>query len=857
MAPLIDGPVSRDFKPLAFRGNADFSRLGRAGVSPRMTELGRQAPRGACVAWGLPFQVDRPLVAAKGPVTVKLPATRAPWLVVLHAADFYLLPTTGDGFIRPMRGEGGLGDTAARYVWLYADGREEPVEIRRRFHIGAIERRWGENCFECVADAKPRPMHHHSSELVPNWQWGHIQVRVDPADVWPWTNWLWAWENPRPRAALVGLRVEPVGGPVVISGLSAGKASSHPLRWGTRRKAVLTLPAGATFEPRVDAVGRYRDIQLDMGQVIHATPRTVYPDPRWAQSHANQVPAVSPREVLVEYAAHPDARFHLAQGRPVAVAALEGSDRAGALRPVAPASQRVTIRVVDKASGKPVAVKLHLHGQAGEYLAPVDRSSIVNGDFFQDYSVDFTHQGIHHCTYINGQTTVELPLGRVYLEITRGFEVRPIRRVLRVTRATGQVVIELDRVLPWRQAGWVSADTHVHFLSPGTAQVEGAGEGLNVVNVLVTQWGESVVGIGDFDGRTTHGAVEAGGDGEHLVRVGSENRQHVLGHISLLGYNGPLIAPMCTGGADEGTMGDAVDALLTEWARQCRRQGGVVVMPHYPSPRGEFAASIVSGAVDAVEMCSWTTYGRTYGGIDPYSLSDWYRFLNCGYFVAAVGGTDKMNAQTAVGTIRTYARLAPDRPFDYEAWKDAIRRGETFATYGPLMEFAVEGKPAGTRMKLPATGGTLDVTWHAASVTIPMTRVELVVNGEIRHSQAVDPREAAGHWSVKLDRSSWLALLIRGRQGDRPEVIAAHSSPVMVDVAGTEFLAAADALTILEQIEGAMAFIDTLATRAATARHKQMRMILTAAHRSLHNRMHRAGHYHQHNSMQNHREHHQ
>jgi len=28
----------------------------------------------------------------------------------------------------------------------------------------------------------------------------------------------------------------------------------------------------------------------------------------------------------------------------------------------------------------------------------------------------------------------------------------------------------------------------------------------------------------------------------------------------------------------------------------------------------------------------------------PYSLSDWYRYLNCGYLVAAVGGTDKMSA---------------------------------------------------------------------------------------------------------------------------------------------------------------------------------------------------------------------
>ncbi len=57
----------------------------------------------------------------------------------------------------------------------------------------------------------------------------------------------------------------------------------------------------------------------------------------------------------------------------------------------------------------------------------------------------------------------------------------------------------------------------------------------------------------------------------------------------------------------------------------------------------------MSGDVDAVEMTSWESF---YGGINPYSISDWYRYLNCGYLVPAVGGTDKMTAITAVGTVR-------------------------------------------------------------------------------------------------------------------------------------------------------------------------------------------------------------
>jgi hypothetical protein len=447
---------------------------------------------------------------------------------------------------------------------------------------------------------------------------------------------------------------------------------------------------------------------------------------------------------------------------------------------------------------------------------------------------------------------LKLPLGKVYVEISRGFEIRPVRRVVEVTPATQEIVIEVERVLPWREKGWVTADTHVHFLSPVTALLEGSAEGVNVINLLASQWGELMTNVGDFDGATTWGSRETGGDGEHLVRVGTENRQHVMGHISLLGYNGKMIQPMTTGGPDESAIGDPLEVLLTEWGRQCKDQGGVVVLPHFPRPRAEFAASIVSGVVDAVEMTAWEL---PYRGIDPYSLSDWYRYLNCGYLVAAVGGTDKMTAAMAVGTVRTYARIPTDMFFDYEKWKEAIRRAETFVTYGPLLDFAVEGKPMGSRMEMSASGGTVNVSWQAASVVIPLTRVELVVNGEIRESVAVPAEGSSGNWTFKVEKSSWLALLVRGQCPRQPEIIAAHSSPVMITVAGSPMLAAADAVTILEQIEGALAYLDTVGTRADDRTYKRMRLVLTSAHRSLHNRMHLQGHYHQHTPATDHPEH--
>ncbi len=842
-----DGPASPNFSPVLLEGNTSVEGLAAAGLSEAMSAAVPRAPRGSCICWGIPFQIGRPVLLKDQPVTQKTPGLKAGWLVFLHTTDSKPLEQDERGFIRPMRGEGRLAEHVADYVIVYSDGTESRQAILRRHQIGMFRPRWGENCFQAVAQTKPhplRPPHEQPSMLVDaGGGWGSAQTRVRSADRGPWVNWLWAWKNPHPEKEIAALRFEPKSGPAILFGVSSGNATSEPLRWGTRRKAILRLPEGTVFDYNVDGRGRRKQIQLDMGQVISAEPRKIYPNDDWPGTYNNKVPEISAREVLIEYAAHPDARFHFWDGTSVPVSELEAARSRERIVPVAPATQRVLIRVLEKASGRPVPVKLHVHGGSGEYLAPADRHRQPNSGWFEDYSPEFQNQGRHPCVYIPGETVINLPLGNVYLEVSKGFEIRPVRKTVVVTEATDRIEVVIEKVLPWRERGWVTADTHVHFLAPSTALLEGSAEGVNVVNLLASQWGELMTNVGDFDGKTTFGSKEAGGDGEWLVRVGTENRQHVLGHISLLGYNGRIIAPMCAGGPDEAALGDPVGVLLMEWAERCKQQGGVVVLPHFPNPRCENAADLVSGLIDAVEMTSW---GSLYAGIDPYSLSDYYRYLNCGYFVAAVGGTDKMTALTAVGTVRTYAKISRDREFTYESWKNAIRAGNTFVTYGPLMEFALDGRPAGSRIEMKAGGGTVDVAWELASVTVPMSKVELVVNGEVRESRSVKPDQDSGHWSVRIDRSSWVALLVRGHYPDKPELIAAHSSPVMIRVEGSEFFSAVDALTMLDQIEGALAYIDTVGTRAEDKIYKQIRLKLTSAHRKLHNELHKRGHYHNH-----------
>ncbi|ESY85863.1 hypothetical protein X741_33310 [Mesorhizobium sp. LNHC229A00] len=850
-----DGPASSVFRPVPLNGTVSFEELARH--SDASVELAKAVPfahSGSCVAWGIPFEIGNPVFLRDQAVMVKISPTTARWFVFLHTSDIRPLAPDQNGLIFPMRGIGQLGEHAANYVLIYEDGSEERAKIRRRHEVGSFDFRWGEQCAQAVTAIKPRPLSLNGvNEPKPRRdiagyrypvEWGARQKQLIVDDSVPWINFLWALENPHPEKAVEALRFEPVCGTLIISGLSAGNARSMPLRWRKRRKALLRFPAELSFDPGLDEHSLLDKIQVDLGQLITASPGLDYPTVDWEKTRQNLEPGTTLNEVLVEYTAHEDAEFHLVDGTRIAVRELDpGTAQNGfVLQAVAPADRRVILRVIEAGTNKHVPVKLHVHGRMGEYLAPINRTRVPNSGWFENYSPDFCH-GHHLSTYISGETSINLPLGEVYLEITKGFEVSPIRKTVIVTPETEQITVEIEKVLHWREAGWVTADTHVHFLSPATAMLEGAAEGVNVVNLLASQWGEMMTNVGDFDGHTTFGTKAAGGDGEFLVRVGTENRQHVLGHISLLGYSGNMISPLCSGGPDESALGDPVDVLLTEWARECRKQGGLVVLPHFPDPRLENAATIVLEEADAVEFCS---RGSSYRGVDPYALSDWYRYLNNGHLVPAVAGTDKMSARYAVGAVRTYAKIPDHREFSYETWMNAVRAGHTFVTYGPLLDFNVDGRPMGSRMTTPSSGGTVEVSWKVASVTVPMTTIQLVVNGEVRESRTIRPDQDTGSWSVRITKSSWFALLVRAKYEDKPEMIAAHSSPVMIDVDGSQFFAAADALTILEQIEGAIAYVDTIGTRAEAKRYKEMRLLLQSAHRRLHNRMHQMGLDHSH-----------
>jgi len=816
--------------------NREISRLSGGDCSERITSNAGRLLTGERVLNGIPFSLGREggknvlllkdetvTYAAGAPFTCRFAA-------FLHAVDFKDYEADEYGFVRNFKGNTSTGDVVAEYAFLYADGTRHDMPIRRRFAINEFRTLWGDGGFECVPHTKMRSVTPNTDSIYGGKKdgaapWGESQTRVmSGGSDCEMTHWIYAMENPNPEKEITGIEFIPGGEAVFVFGVSLTDLKENPLRWEPERAIKLTLKG---FEESL--------LDMDMGVIKSVNPVKRYDDANWEGGYTNQPPVVSENEYIVEYTGHKDAVMYYDGKEALRCGGWDAVQ-------IAEPSVKVRVRVRDK-SGKPVPVKLHIHGSSGRYLPPMDRHRFPNPHWFEDYSADFTNNE-HYASYIDGDARVMLPVGEVYLEVSKGPEITPVRRRYEITPETEFIDVAIDHVLPWRQKGWVSADTHVHFLSPDTARLEGSAEGVNVVNLLASQWGELFTNIGDYDGKTTAGSAENGKDGEYLVRVGTENRQHILGHISLLGYEGDMILPLTSGGPDESRVGDSVDVSLSMWAEQCRRQNGIVVLPHFPQPRAEAAATIVQGLADAVEMTSW---GNLFGGINPYALSDWYRYLNCGFQVPAAGGTDKMSANTPVGALRTYA-LIKDKPFTYDAWKESVTKGITFVTCGPLIEFFVNGCEPGSRIQLGKDGGTLDVTWRVSSLTTPVTKVQVIFKGLVVEMSSLDPDKVDnyGSCSVSVRESGWIALRVFGKYPDHGEIVAAHTSAVMAEVDGKPPYDHMDAMSILDQIEGATAFVKTIAPKGDERRYAEVLSGLTSAHRKLHNMMHKNNVFHEH-----------
>jgi hypothetical protein len=268
-------------------------------------------------------------------------------------------------------------------------------------------------------------------------------------------------------------------------------------------------------------------------------------------------------------------------------------------------------------------------------------------------------------------------------------------------------------------------------------------------------------------------------DGPFVTWVGQENRQHFMGHLSLWGLREPVM-PWCSDGPSEAELGGTMQTTLAHWADAAHAQGGTVIVPHFPGPNGEPGLLVATGRADGVEMLVQA----------PEFHTEYYRYLNSGYRVPLVGGTDKMDAGVPVGIYRTYARVEGE--FSYEAWCAAVRAGRTFLSGGPLIGLEVDGKDIADTVTISGPG---EVDVHAWAESIfPMHTLQVVSRGEVvaETTSASGARKLELRARVRVGEHTWLAVRCggpnywdgRAHMDTWGRRIFAHTSPVYVAVGG-------------------------------------------------------------------------
>jgi hypothetical protein len=204
-------------------------------------------------------------------------------------------------------------------------------------------------------------------------------------------------------------------------------------------------------------------------------------------------------------------------------------------------------------------------------------------------------------------------------------------------------------------------------------------------------------------------------------------------------------------------------------------------MPHFPEPNGEAAALIATGRVDAVEMIAH----------DPYNHGEYYRYLNGGYRLPLVGGTDKMSSEVPVGLYRTYVHIPADEPFSYENWVKHLELGHTFLSSGPLIRMSVDGQSVGDTLHLSGNGGTVEVSTSVESI-FPVHSLQIIQEGRVV-AETANPqgsRRLTLSAQVPVRSDTWLAARAGGpgytqaiaHRDELGRGIMAHTSPIYITV---------------------------------------------------------------------------
>jgi TolB protein len=394
--------------------------------------------------------------------------------------------------------------------------------------------------------------------------------------------------------------------------------------------------------------------------------------------------------------------------------------------------------------------------------------------------------------------TLSVPAGTIVVEAMRGFAYQPAREAVRVVDQSGgqRVVIHLQR-LDWnspQEAQWLSADLHVHMNyggayrnDPKNLMAQAESEDLRVVNSLIVNKEQRFPDLVRSDRTATSDS-----DGDALFLQGQEFHTSYWGHRGLLnieevllpgyaGYPNMAAASLYPMNADVYDMAHARGALV----------GAVHPFDTIPDPfalpaqriTDELPVDVALGKLDYMEIVGFSDHRSTAGV--------WYRLLNLGFRIPAGAGTDAManfaSLRGPVGMNRVFVRM-PGGLLDKKTFLDALQKGRTFATNGPLLEFSLRGAQIGDELTFAQAQERVPFSAKLRSI-VPVDHLEVVCNGKVAQTLKLNTARTSSDvaGTVALPASGWCVLRASSDQAEYPVLdnyVYATTSPIYVSVGG-------------------------------------------------------------------------
>ena len=472
-----------------------------------------------------------------------------------------------------------------------------------------------------------------------------------------------------------------------------------------------------------------------------------------------------------------------------------------------PDAALLVIRVIDGATGKQASATVSVNGGAQEPDSdPYGLYSLRRSGNRLKGPIRF--RPLKPYFYTDGKFQVRVPPGQATLDIGKGYEYAPCKLSLNVAAGdTLELEAMLERWIDMSGSGWYSGDTHIHMDRTGsnddTLLSITSAKGIRFAYLL------SMNTDGYERGKRYEGWIQVPGLGEaHQVQregyhlsSGQEYRTATLGHVTIImtGNYVPGVGP--TPDVDLGPS-------LAVIADQTHSLGGFICLAHGGYHRQEADGLLLADKMDFLELLQ-------FGGYRSLGLDGWYDILNLGYRLPIVGACDFPYTRE-LGSEITYAWS--EEPPTPRSFAEALARGRSFATSGPMIFLSVNGRRPGEIIRFDqAADTTLDVQVTVASENYPVRYLELVVNGWVVAREFSARPESSRHLyhRLRVRESLWVAARAYAEAGTE-----AHTNPVYIYVGGKLPFNRDSAGNILARLNGSL---ETIPNREVVARLQKMK----------------------------------